>query len=109
MGSDAAGWELAQVNIARLLAPLDSARLAGFVAALDPVNALAEATPGFRWRLEDESGNATAISAFGWDAGTSAGVIVNLTVWASVEALSAFAFSDNTARSCAAAGNGFTR
>ncbi|ADP81843.1 DUF3291 domain-containing protein [Pseudofrankia inefficax] len=93
MESDAARWELAQVNIARLLEPLDSPRLAGFVAELEPLNALADAAPGFRWRLQDEDGDATAIRAFDWDAGTSAGVIVNLTVWASVEALAAFAFS----------------
>ncbi|WP_045878672.1 DUF3291 domain-containing protein [Pseudofrankia sp. DC12] len=93
MDSEADRWELAQVNIARLLEPLESPRLAGFVAALDPVNALADAAPGFRWRLQDDSGDATTIQAFGWDAGASAGVIVNLTVWASVEALAAFAFS----------------
>ncbi|CAJ65125.1 MULTISPECIES: DUF3291 domain-containing protein [Frankia] len=86
-------WELAQVNIARLRAPLDDPILADFVAALDPVNALADAAPGFRWRLQTEDGNATAIRAFAWDAGTSAGVIVNLTVWDSVESLGNFAFS----------------
>ena len=38
-------YHLVQVNIARLLAPLDSPQLAGFVAALDPINALADAAP----------------------------------------------------------------
>jgi hypothetical protein len=42
------GYELAQINISRLLAPLDSEQLADFVAALDPVNAVADAAPGFR-------------------------------------------------------------
>ncbi|MBL7495925.1 DUF3291 domain-containing protein [Frankia sp. CNm7] len=93
MDGDAGRWELAQVNIARLLAPLSSTQLAGFVAALEPVNALADAAPGFRWRLQDDSGDATAIPAFTWDTGTSAGVIVNLTVWASAEALADFTFS----------------
>ena len=42
---------LAQVNIGRVLAPLDSDQLSGFVAALEPINALADAAPGFIWRL----------------------------------------------------------
>ena len=86
-------FELAQVNISRLLAPLDSPLLADFVAALDEVNAAGERAPGFVWRLQTEDGNATAIRAFDWDVGASHGVIVNLTVWRSVEALADFAFS----------------
>jgi len=84
---------LAQVNIARLRAPLDSPELADFVAALDPVNAAADAAPGFVWRLQTEDGNATSVRAFEWDAGTSAGVIVNMSVWESVEDLAAFVYS----------------
>jgi Domain of unknown function (DUF3291) len=84
---------LAQVNIGRLLAPLDSPRLAGFAAALDPVNALADAAPGFVWRLQGEDGNATGIRAFEWDRAGSAGVLVNLSVWESVEALAGFVYS----------------
>jgi len=84
---------LAQVNIGRLRAPLDSPVLADFVAALDPVNAAADAAPGFVWRLQTEDGNATAVRAFEWDAAGSAGVIVNLSVWESVEALAAFVYS----------------
>jgi hypothetical protein len=53
------GYVLAQVNIGRLTAPLDSPRIAGFVAALDSVNAVADAAPGFVWRLQTEDGNAT--------------------------------------------------
>ena len=86
-------FELAQVNVSRLLAPLDSPLLADFVAALDEVNAEGDRAPGFLWRLQTEDGNATAIRAFGWDARDSHGVIVNLTVWTSVEALAAFTFS----------------
>jgi Domain of unknown function (DUF3291) len=85
---------LAQVNIGRLRAPLDSPRLAGFMAALDPVNAAADAAPGFVWRLQTEDGNATAVRAFEWDAGGSAGVIMNMSVWESVETLAAFVYSD---------------
>ncbi|MFY9927614.1 MAG: DUF3291 domain-containing protein [Streptosporangiaceae bacterium] len=85
---------LAQVNIARMLEPLDSPRLAGFVAALDPVNAAADAAPGFVWRLQTEDGNATSVQAFRWDQAGSAGVLINMSVWESVEALAAYVYSD---------------
>ena len=74
-------YVLAQVNIGRLRAPLDSPELAGFVAALNLVNAAADAAPGFVWRLQTEDGNATAVRAFEWDEAGSAGVIVNLSVF----------------------------
>jgi hypothetical protein len=82
-------FELAQVNISRLLAPLDDPQLDHFVAVLDPVNAAADVAPGFVWRLQTEDGNATAVRAFDWDAGESAGVVVNLTVWRDIEHLAA--------------------
>ena len=91
-------YELAQVNIGRLAAPLDSPELAAFMAALDPVNAAAEQAPGFIWRLQTEDGNATAVRAFEWDAGDSAGVIINMSVWASVEDLGAFVFGNGLHR-----------
>jgi Domain of unknown function (DUF3291) len=89
---------LAQVNIARLRASLDSPELADFVAGLDPVNAVADAAPGFVWRLQTEDGNATAVRAFEWDTAGSAGVIVNMSVWESVETLAAFVYSDSHRR-----------
>jgi hypothetical protein len=64
------------------------------MAALDPVNAVADAAPGFVWRLQTEDGNATAVRAFEWDVAGSAGVIMNMSVWESVEALAAFVYSD---------------
>jgi hypothetical protein len=76
-----AGYHLAQLNIARLRAPLDSPELADFVRLLPEINELAERSPGYVWRLQDESGDATAIRPFEPD------VIVNLTVWETVEAL----------------------
>jgi heme-degrading monooxygenase HmoA len=85
---------LAQVNIARLRAPLDSPQLKDFVDALEPVNAAADGAPGFIWRLQTEDGDATSIRAFEWDTDDSAGVIVNLTVWESVETLAAYVYSD---------------
>jgi hypothetical protein len=82
-----AEWHLAQVNIAVLEAPLDSPRLADFVANLEPINALADDAPGFVWRLQTEDGDATAIRAFDDDR-----IIVNMSVWASVEALAEFVY-----------------
>src|SRR5215218_477553 len=78
---------LAQVNVAIVRAPLDSPQLAGFVAALEPINALADHSPGFVWRLQTEDGYATAIRAFDDDR-----VIVNMSLWQSVEALSGFTY-----------------
>jgi len=79
--------QLAQCNIGRLLAPLDSPPLAGFVAALEPVNRLADQAPGFVWRLQTEDGDATAIRAFDDDM-----MIVNMSVWDSVGALAEFTY-----------------
>lgn len=88
-----AGHHLAQLNIARMLAPLDTEQMAGFVHALEPINALADSAPGFVWRLQTEDGDATAIRPYDDDM-----MIVNLTVWASVEALADFAYrSDHRA------------
>ena len=91
---DGVDYLLAQVNIARMREPLDSPLLADFVAALDPVNAAADAAPGFVWRLQTEDGNATAVHAFEWDQAGSAGVLVNMSVWESVEALAGYVYSD---------------
>ena len=82
-----AGHHLAQCNVARLTAPIDAPEIADFVAALDPINALAESSPGFVWRLQDDSGNATAMHA-----GDDEMLIVNMSVWESLEALSDFTF-----------------
>lgn len=86
-------YSLAQVNVSRLVAPLDSPLLAPFVEALDAVNAEGDRAPGFLWRLHTESGNATDVEGFGWDVKDSYGVIVNLTTWTDTQALSDFIFS----------------
>ena len=84
---------LAQVNIGRLLAPIESPLIADFVAALDEVNAIADAAPGFVWRLQTEDGDATAVRGFEQDAvGSGGGVIINMSVWESVETLAAYAY-----------------
>lgn len=85
--------DLAQVNISRLRQPIDSPALADFVAALDAVNAEAEAAPGFIWRLCEEDGDSTSIRAFEWDNNGSAGVLVNLSTWESSSALRDYIYS----------------
>jgi hypothetical protein len=88
-------YVLAQVNIGRLVAPIDSPLIADFVAALDEVNAVADGAPGFVWRLQTEDGDATAVRGFEQDAvGAGGGVIINMSVWESVEALAAYAYGD---------------
>jgi hypothetical protein len=105
--NEALDYVLAQVNIGRLVAPLDSARLADFAAALDPVNAVADAAPGFVWRLQTEEGKATSLRAFEEDAASAGGgILINMSVWESVEALGAYVYGTPTSRCCAAAGNG---
>jgi hypothetical protein len=81
-------YELAQVNIGRMLAPIDSETMRDFVDNLDAVNAAAEAAEGFVWRLKDDvRGNATSYHVFGdeW-------LIVNMSVWTSPEALNAYVY-----------------
>jgi hypothetical protein len=82
-----ANYHLAQINIARMLAPIDDPAMAEFVAQLAPVNALADQSPGFVWRLQTESGDATSIKVYDDDM-----IIVNLTVWESMEALREFVY-----------------
>src|ERR1700689_3486309 len=87
---------IAQVNVGRLVAPLDSPRLADFAAQLDPVNAVADYAPGFLWRLQTEDGNATALRAFEADAdGADGGILINVSVWETVEALAAYVYGDS--------------
>jgi heme-degrading monooxygenase HmoA len=83
-----AAHHLAQVNVATVRAPLDSLELAGFVAQLEPINALADHSPGFVWRLQTEDGDATAIRPF-----EDERIMVNLSVWESLEALRSFVYA----------------
>ncbi len=78
---------LAQLNVARLRAPMEDPLIDDFRLSLDRINALAESSPGYVWRLQDESGNATGIKPFGDDL-----EIVNLTVWESIDALADFTY-----------------
>ncbi|WP_344973375.1 DUF3291 domain-containing protein [Streptosporangium fragile] len=73
---------LAQMNIAHMRAPKDSPELAGFVAALDPINRLAEATPGFVWRLKGGDGAQDTVEH---DYGDH--LLINFSVWESRDTL----------------------
>jgi heme-degrading monooxygenase HmoA len=81
-------YHIAQVNIARMLAPLTDPVMAGFVARLDAINAIADSSPGFIWRLQTPEGDATAIRPYEDDQ-----ILVNLSVWASLQALSNFVYA----------------
>jgi hypothetical protein len=81
-------YHLAQVNIGRLHAPIDDPRIDDFRNALDRINALAEAQPGFVWRLTGEGNDATDIRPDD----TDPLVAINVSVWESVEHLAAFAY-----------------
>ena len=87
MSQVARGWQIAQMNVATALYPMDDPRIAEFVAQLDAVNALADQSPGFVWRLKSDSGNATDIKV-----SDDPLFIVNMSVWDSVEALFDFAY-----------------
>ncbi len=83
-------FHLAQVNIAKMLAPIDSPVMKDFVDNLDLVNSLAEQSEGFIWRLVDEDDNATSLKVFDEDF-----LIINMSVWESKEALFNFTYQSN--------------
>jgi Domain of unknown function (DUF3291) len=85
-------WHIAQINVASFRAPRGSPVNAEFEAALDEVNALAEASPGFIWRMKGEGENADG-AVF-----DDPSIIINLTVWETVEDLAAFAYRNVTHR-----------
>src|SRR5215210_6543089 len=78
---------LAQINIGRMRAPLDSPVMADFVSQLDTINALAETSPGFVWRLQGEGNDATSLRPFDDDF-----IIVNMSVWESLDDLRAYVY-----------------
>ena len=80
-------YHLAQVNIGRVKAPLDSPQMAAFVEQLEPINALVDAAPGFVWRLQAESGDATSYRVLDdeW-------MLINMSLWAGIEPLGDFVY-----------------
>ena len=83
-------YNLAQINIARLLAPIDDPMIQDFVDNLDPINALADKAPGFVWRLQTDEGNATDIQVV-----EDPLIIVNMSVWKDVASLKAYTYQSD--------------
>ena len=79
-------YQLAQLNIGITRGPIDSPVMADFVANLDRINALAEQSSGFVWRLKDDAGNATDLRPYGED------TLVNMSVWQDVESLRQYVY-----------------
>lgn len=87
------GYHLAQLNIATALASMDSPIMKDFVDNLEYINGIGEASPGFVWRLKDESGDATSIQVY-----HDPNIIVNLTVWEDPDSLKQFLFKTDHAQ-----------
>ena len=81
-------YQLAEINIARLLQPIDHPQIAEFVDALDEINAQADQAPGFVWRLVSDDGN-DAIDYRPYDDDR---IIINVSVWRDVESLKAYTY-----------------
>src|SRR6266700_3829587 len=81
-------YRIAQVNIARMKAEfLDDPLMAGFVTRLDEINALADRSPGFIWRLQTSEGNATYLRPYDDDR-----ILVNMSVWQTIEAVKHYVY-----------------
>src|SRR5580692_463396 len=81
-------YELAQLNIGIIRGPMDSPVMTQFAANLQRINAVAEASPGFVWRLQTEAGDATAIRPF-----ENENMLLNMSVWRDVESLNRYVYS----------------
>jgi hypothetical protein len=82
-----AKFQIAQVNIARMKAQLDDPLMAGFVARLEEINALADNSPGFVWRLQTPAGNATYLRPYNDER-----ILFNMSVWETIEALKQYVY-----------------
>lgn len=78
---------LVQVNVARMKAPLEDVAMAGFVARIADINALADGSPGFVWRLTTGAGSALYLRPYDDDR-----ILFNMSVWRSIEALRDFVY-----------------
>jgi uncharacterized protein DUF3291 len=83
-----AEWHLAQVNIGRARGEITDPIMLGFVARLEEINALAERSPGFVWRLQTEDGDATAVRPYPGDNR----IMINMSVWADLDSLREYVF-----------------
>jgi hypothetical protein len=80
-------FHIAQANVAHMRAPLEDPIMEGFRSQLDRINAIADRSPGFVWRLQTADGNATAIRAYDDER-----ILFNMSVWQSVEALHQYVY-----------------
>ena len=83
-------WHLTQLNVGRLHKPVEAPDNDDFMNNLDPINALAERSPGFVWRYQTAEGNATATRPFDDDQ-----IIINFSIWESIDALSDYAYNSD--------------
>lgn len=83
-------FQLATANVARMLAELESDVMTGFVERLEPLNALADSSPGFIWRYQTDAGDATEVRVFDDEL-----ILFNMSVWESVEALENYVYNSN--------------
>jgi hypothetical protein len=81
-------YELAELNIGIIRGPMDSPVMADFAAGLARINALADHSPGFVWRLQTDEGDATSIRPF-----ADQNMLLNMSVWRDVESLNAYVYS----------------
>ncbi|HUR95153.1 MAG TPA: DUF3291 domain-containing protein [Gemmatimonadales bacterium] len=81
------GMHLAQVNIGRARGEMSDAVMAGFVARLAEINALADRDPGCVWRLQTEDGDATAVRPY-----ADPRILINLSVWVDIDSLRAYVY-----------------
>jgi hypothetical protein len=81
------GYHISQVNIGRIKAPLEDPLMSGFVARLDEINALADRSPGFVWRLQTSAGNATYLRPYSDDR-----LLLNMSVWETIETLKQYVY-----------------
>jgi len=82
-----AEFQLAQINVAKAVAEMETELMHGFVSRLEEINALADQAPGFVWRLQSEEGDATSINVF-----DDSLMLINISVWDSIESLKAFVY-----------------
>ncbi|MEH6609939.1 MAG: DUF3291 domain-containing protein [Halioglobus sp.] len=80
-------WHLAQINVGTIRYLHEDPRMSGFMSRLDEINALADHSPGFVWRLQSDSGNATDI-----DVGGEPLFLANMSVWESADALFSYVY-----------------
>ncbi len=81
------GYQLAQVNIGRARGEMTDPVMGEFAARLAEINALADTSPGFVWRLQTEDGDATAVRPYG-----DLRILINMSVWTDLDALRAYVY-----------------